>query len=292
MTRSAAVRPILFVDNQDSFVWNLVDYVSQFYAETAVRSNRITLAEVAAMQPLGIVISPGPGHPANARDIGSCLEIIKQFGSTPILGVCLGHQAMNIAYGGTIAHTRPLHGKISQIEHDGKGIFRGLENPMVGGRYHSLAIEKLSPELEVSAKTADGIIMGVRHKSRPHCWAAVSSRVGADAIRQEADLQLDRGCGSMHPLIDGILAATRARGFEAAAPWPKEERRDLIASARALKSRGFIPIIAEIKPKALGRALSAEEVAAYAGAYAENNACASLRSHRAHALSRALWKTL
>jgi anthranilate synthase component 2 len=168
MTASAAVRPILFVDNQDSFVWNLVDYVSQFYAMTAVRSNRITLAEVAAMQPLGIVISPGPGHPANPRDIGSCLEIIKQFGSTPILGVCLGHQAMNIAYGGTIAHTKPLHGKTSQIEHDGLGLFRGLESPMVGGRYHSLAIEKLSPELEISAKTADGVIMGVRHKSRPH----------------------------------------------------------------------------------------------------------------------------
>jgi anthranilate synthase component II len=167
-SKTGTVRTILFVDNQDSFVWNLVDYVSQFYPETAVRSNRITLAEVAAMQPLGIVISPGPGHPANARDIGSCLEIIKQFGSTPILGVCLGHQAMNIAYDGTIAHTRPLHGKISQIEHDGKGIFRGLESPMVGGRYHSLAIEKLSPELEVSAKTTDGVIMGVRHKSRPH----------------------------------------------------------------------------------------------------------------------------
>ena len=163
------VRPILFVDNQDSFVWNLVDYVSQFYEETAVRSNRITLAEVAAMQPLGIVISPGPGHPANPRDIGSCLEIIKQFGSTPILGVCLGHQAMNIAYGGTISHTRPLHGKTSLIEHDGLGIFRGMENPIVGGRYHSLAIEKLSPELVVSAKTAEGVIMSVRHKSRPHC---------------------------------------------------------------------------------------------------------------------------
>ena len=163
------VRPILFVDNQDSFVWNLVDYVSQFYAKTAVRSNRIALEEVAAMEPLGIVISPGPGHPANARDIGSCLEIIKQFGETPILGVCLGHQAMNIAYGGTISHTRPLHGKTSLIEHDGKGIFLGLENPMVGGRYHSLAIEKLSPELEVSAKTAEGVIMGVQHKSHPHC---------------------------------------------------------------------------------------------------------------------------
>ncbi len=165
---AGVVRPILFVDNQDSFVWNLVDYVSQFYAETAVRPNRITLAEVAAMQPRGIVISPGPGHPANARDIGSCLEIIKQFGSTPILGVCLGHQAMNIAYGGTITHTRPLHGKTSLIEHDGLGIFRGLENPLVGGRYHSLAIERLALPLDVAAKTAEGVIMSVRHKSRPH----------------------------------------------------------------------------------------------------------------------------
>lgn len=163
------VRPILFVDNQDSFVWNLVDYVSQFYEATEVRSNRITLADVAAMKPLGIVISPGPGHPANPRDIGSCLEIIKQFGSTPILGVCLGHQAMNIAYGGTISHTKPLHGKTSLIEHDGLGIFRGVENPIVGGRYHSLAIEKLSPELVVAARTADGVIMSVRHRSRPHC---------------------------------------------------------------------------------------------------------------------------
>lgn len=166
---SPAIQPILFVDNQDSFVWNLVDYVSQFYEETAVRPNRITLAEVAAMKPLGIVISPGPGHPANPRDIGSCLEIIKQFGSTPILGVCLGHQAMNISYGGTISHTKPLHGKTSMIEHDGLGIFRGIENPMVGGRYHSLAIEKLSPQLVACAKTAEGVIMSVRHKSRPHC---------------------------------------------------------------------------------------------------------------------------
>ena len=164
---SRPVRPILFVDNQDSFVWNLVDYVSQFYAETAVRSNQVIPAEVAAMQPLAIVISPGPGHPANPGDIGSCLEIIKQFGKIPILGVCLGHQAMNIAYGGTISHTRPLHGKISEIKHDGRGIFRGLENPMVGGRYHSLAIEKLAPSLEVSAHTEDGVIMSVRHKSLP-----------------------------------------------------------------------------------------------------------------------------
>jgi anthranilate synthase component 2 len=160
-------RPILFVDNQDSFVWNLVDYVSQFYPETVVKSNRVSLAEVKAMEPLGIVISPGPGHPAKARDIGSCLDIIKEFGNTPILGVCLGHQAMNIAYGGTVSHTRPLHGKTSEIEHDGLGIFRGLENPMIGGRYHSLAIETLAPSLEISAKTADGVIMAVRHRSLP-----------------------------------------------------------------------------------------------------------------------------
>jgi len=161
-------RPILFVDNHDSFVWNLVDYVSQFYSKTEVRYNSITIAEAYALDPIGIVISPGPGHPANPRDIGSCLEIIKQFGQAPILGVCLGHQAMNVAYGGTIAHTRPLHGKTSEIMHDGKGIFRGMKSPLVGGRYHSLAIERLSPDLEISARTSDGVIMGVRHKDRPH----------------------------------------------------------------------------------------------------------------------------
>lgn len=162
-------RPILFVDNQDSFVWNLVDYVSVFYENTIVRSNRITLVEVEALQPQGIVISPGPGHPAIPRDIGSCLEIIRQFDRTPILGVCLGHQAMNLVYGGTISHTRPLHGKTSEIRHDGLGIFRGVDSPLQGGRYHSLAVEKLAPDLVVSASTADGVVMGIRHKTRPHC---------------------------------------------------------------------------------------------------------------------------
>ena len=162
------MRPILFEDNQDSFVWNLVDYVSVFYENTTVRSNQIRLSEVEEIQPLGIVISPGPGHPANPRDIGSCLEIIKKFERTPILGVCLGHQAMNLAYGGTISHTRPLHGKTSEIRHDGKGIFRDLENPLVGGRYHSLAVERLAPDLAASASTPDGVVMGIRHKSNPH----------------------------------------------------------------------------------------------------------------------------
>ncbi|MDM7939679.1 MAG: aminodeoxychorismate/anthranilate synthase component II [Methanothrix sp.] len=162
-------RPILFVDNQDSFVWNLVDYVSQFYESTVVRSNQIQLAEVKEMKPLGIVISPGPGHPANPRDIGSCLEIIRLFECTPILGVCLGHQAMNLVYGGTISHTKPLHGKTSEILHDGLGIFRGVQNPILGGRYHSLAVDRLAPEMVISATTADGVVMGIRHKTRPHC---------------------------------------------------------------------------------------------------------------------------
>lgn len=161
--------PVLFVDNQDSFVWNLVDYVSQFYPLTEVRPNTVKLSLVEAMRPIGIVISPGPGHPANPRDIGSCLEIIRHFERIPILGVCLGHQAMNLAYGGSISHTRPLHGKSSQIEHDGQGIFRGIKSPMIGGRYHSLAIDRLAPELIAAAKTKEGVIMSVRHKKRPHC---------------------------------------------------------------------------------------------------------------------------
>ncbi len=163
------MRPILFVDNQDSFVWNLVDYVSVFYENTLVRSNDIRLAEVEELDPIGIVISPGPGHPAKPRDIGSCLEIILGFPDTPILGVCLGHQAMNLAYGGTISHTRPLHGKTSEIKHDGRGIFRGLENPLQGGRYHSLAVERLAPDLEVAASSPEGVVMSIRHKTHPHC---------------------------------------------------------------------------------------------------------------------------
>lgn len=162
-------RPVLFVDNQDSFVWNLVDYVSQFYPETQVSPNSISLSEVERMKPAGVVISPGPGHPANPRDIGNCIEIIKVAGGAgvPVLGVCLGHQAINIAYGGSISHTKPLHGKVSRIIHDGRGIFKGIESPMIGGRYHSLAVERLAPTLEVCARTEDAVVMGVRHESLP-----------------------------------------------------------------------------------------------------------------------------
>ncbi len=160
-------KTILFIDNQDSFVWNLVDYVSQFHPDTEVVNNRIEPSRVKEIEPLGIVISPGPGHPANKRDIGSCIEIMRQFEGTPILGVCLGHQAINLAYGGTINRTTPVHGKASDIFHDGRGIFRGLENPLKGGRYHSLAVERLAPPLGISAMTTEGVVMGVRHQSLP-----------------------------------------------------------------------------------------------------------------------------
>ena len=160
-------KTILFIDNQDSFVWNLVDYVSQFHPDTQVASNRIEAGKVADIDPLGIVISPGPGHPANPRDIGSCIEVMRRFHGTPILGVCLGHQAINLAYGGTIERTAPVHGKASDIFHDGQGIFRGLKSPLRGGRYHSLAVETLAPPLTITAKTAEGVVMGIRHRSLP-----------------------------------------------------------------------------------------------------------------------------
>lgn len=158
---------ILFVNNKDSFVWNLVDYVSIFEPDTLVVPNTISLDEVEELAPDAIVISPGPGHPTNPRDIGNCLDIIRE-STVPLLGVCLGHQAIAVAFGGQVSHSPsgPLHGKASLIDHDEKGMFQGLPNPLVGGRYHSLAITKLPEELEVTARTNDGIIMGMKHKRR------------------------------------------------------------------------------------------------------------------------------
>jgi len=159
---------ILFVNNKDSFVWNLVDYVSIFEPDTVVVPNTISLEEVKELAPDAIVISPGPGHPANPRDIGNCLDIIRE-STVPLLGVCLGHQAIAVAFGGEVSHSPsgPVHGKTALIHHNGKEIFKGLPEPLVGGRYHSLAISKLPLDLNVTARTDDGIIMGVKHKHRP-----------------------------------------------------------------------------------------------------------------------------
>ena len=159
---------VMFVNNKDSFVWNLVDYVSIFEPDTVVVPNTVSPGKIKELDPDAIVISPGPGHPANPKDIGNCIEIIRT-SKVPLLGVCLGHQAIAVAFGGEVNHSPsgPLHGKTSPISHNGSGIFLGLPDPLVGGRYHSLAITKLPRELEVTARTEDGIIMGVRHRTRP-----------------------------------------------------------------------------------------------------------------------------
>ena len=159
---------VLFVNNKDSFVWNLVDYVSIFEPDTVVVPNTISIKEVEKINPDAIVISPGPGHPANPKDIGTCLDIIRET-HVPLLGVCLGHQAIAVAFGGDVGHSPsgPIHGKTSSIHHKDNGIYQGLLNPLVGGRYHSLAITTLPEDLEVTAKTDNRIIMGIKHKKRP-----------------------------------------------------------------------------------------------------------------------------
>jgi anthranilate synthase/aminodeoxychorismate synthase-like glutamine amidotransferase len=160
---------ILLIDNYDSFVYNLARYVAELGAEPVVRRNdAVTLDEVARLAPTHIIVSPGPCSPAEA---GISVDLVRRFGpTTPILGVCLGHQAIGAAYGGQIVRaTRPMHGKTSRIAHDGSGVFAGLPSPLVATRYHSLVIAPEStPEgLRVNAVSEDGEIMGVRHESHP-----------------------------------------------------------------------------------------------------------------------------
>ena len=157
---------ILLIDNYDSFTYNLYQYLSELGAQVGVfRNDALTLPEVEAMAPEKIVISPGPCTPAEA---GISTEVIRHLGPTvPVLGVCLGHQCIGAAYGATVAGANEImHGKTSIIQHDGKGVFTGLPNPLKGIRYHSLAIlpETVPSELEVTARTENGVIMGVRHR--------------------------------------------------------------------------------------------------------------------------------
>lgn len=160
---------LLVIDNYDSFTYNLVQYFGELGADPLVKRNdAITLEEVEKMRPHKIVISPGPGRPAEA---GVSMELIRKFGEkVPILGVCLGHQCMGEVYGGKVVRAgRLMHGKTSPIQHDGKGVFRGLPNPFEATRYHSLMVEQSSVPscLEVCAETAEGEIMGLRHRKYP-----------------------------------------------------------------------------------------------------------------------------
>jgi anthranilate synthase/aminodeoxychorismate synthase-like glutamine amidotransferase len=164
---------VFVLDNYDSFTYNLVQYLGELGAEIVVRRNdQVSITEIEAMKPESIVISPGPCTPQEA---GISIDLIRYFaGKVPVLGVCLGHQAIGAAFGGKVVRARHLmHGKTSQVEHDGKTVFRRLASPMTATRYHSLIVEEkdLPSELEVSAWTIekDGTrtIMGLRHKSFP-----------------------------------------------------------------------------------------------------------------------------
>ena len=158
----------LLIDNYDSFTYNLWHYLSELGAETIVyRNDALTVAEALALRPQGIIISPGPGVPAQS---GITVKLVTAAGGIPLLGVCLGHQAIGEAFGGRVVRApAPMHGKVSPIEHDGSGVFAGLPNPFTATRYHSLIVERdsLPACLRITAWTADGLIMGMRHRSLP-----------------------------------------------------------------------------------------------------------------------------
>ena len=161
---------ILVIDNYDSFTYNLVQYLGELGTQPLVRRNdEITVGEIAALSPERIVISPGPGRPEQA---GVTLEVIRHLGpTTPLLGVCLGHQAIGMAFGGSVVRARvPMHGKTSAIRHDGKGVFVGIASPFTVARYHSLIVDKEGwpADLEVTAQTEeDGTVMALRHRMYP-----------------------------------------------------------------------------------------------------------------------------
>jgi len=184
---------VLFVDNFDSFTYNLVEYVSE-HAETEVVRNTASLEDVEAFDPDAIILSPGPGHPKNERDVGITLDVLREVSpDVPTLGVCLGLESAVYAYGGSIGRApEPIHGKAFPIDHDGNGVFAGLEQGFQGGRYHSLIAEDVPDEFVVSATTEaeDGteLVMGVRHREYPieavqFHPESVLTAVGHDVIR-------------------------------------------------------------------------------------------------------------
>ncbi|HEV2263357.1 MAG TPA: aminodeoxychorismate/anthranilate synthase component II [Stellaceae bacterium] len=158
----------LLIDNYDSFTYNLWHYLGELGAEVVVKRNdTLSVADALALKPQGIVISPGPSDPDRA---GICLELVAKAGRIPLLGVCLGHQAIGQAFGGKVVRAQvPMHGKLSAIRHHDSGVFAGLPNPFDATRYHSLIVERASlpASLAITAETEDGIIMGIQHRERP-----------------------------------------------------------------------------------------------------------------------------
>ena len=193
---------ILLIDNYDSFTYNLYQYLCELGAEVEVaRNDKITLEEIERMAPEKIVISPGPCTPAEA---GVSNDVLRRFGAeTPTLGVCLGHQCVGYAFGGTVGGAGEImHGKMSLIHHTGEGVFAGLPNPFEAIRYHSLAVyrEDLPDELEITAWTDNGLIMGVRHKERPiegiqFHPESIMTKVGKDLLKNFLDAPISGARG-------------------------------------------------------------------------------------------------
>ena len=194
---------ILVIDNYDSFTFNLVQYLGELGQHlTVVRNDAITTADIARLAPSAIVVSPGPGRPENA---GIIVEAIRTFsGRVPILGVCLGHQALGAAFGGrVVAAPAIMHGKTSEIIHDGRTIFAGLRNPFPATRYHSLVVaaQGLPDCLEISARTADGSIMGLRHRA----FAVEGVQFHPESILTEGGMKLLE----QFPLFEGTELCRR-----------------------------------------------------------------------------------
>ncbi len=161
---------VVVIDNYDSFVYNLVQYLGELGADPIVhRNDALDLQELRALKPDALVVSPGPGRPEDAGISTAAITALGEAG-TPVLGVCLGHQCLGAAYGGRIERApRVMHGKTSEISHDGKGVFAGIPNPFIATRYHSLVVARDSvPDvLEITAETEDGLVMGLRHREFP-----------------------------------------------------------------------------------------------------------------------------
>jgi anthranilate synthase/aminodeoxychorismate synthase-like glutamine amidotransferase len=191
---------VLLIDNYDSFTYNLAQYLGELgHAPIVKRNDEITLGAIEALAPDRIVISPGPGRP---EDAGISVDVIRRIGPRiPVFGVCLGHQAIGHAFGGDVGRAPVLmHGKVSSVKHDGKGVFAGVSQPFVAGRYHSLVVNEPAPAaLEVSARTDEGVVMGLRHRDWPvhgvqfHPESVLTGE-GRKILRNFLELSCSAGC--------------------------------------------------------------------------------------------------
>jgi para-aminobenzoate synthetase component II len=218
----SAAPSILVVDNYDSFVYNLVQYMAELGAEVTVRRNDdVTADEVQAMAPDGVLVSPGPGHP---RDAGNCVAIIRRCGELgiPMFGVCLGHQALGEAFGATIDRAPELlHGRSSLVDHESQGVLVGVSNPLVVGRYHSLVVEDkgLPKDFAVTARS-HGLIMGMRHRTLPLEGVQFhpESVLTQDGFRMLANWLQE--CGSTDAVARSTALSARMDTVRAALPQP------------------------------------------------------------------------